>query len=117
MAVEREGREGGREGGKEGGRKGEREERGEGREGEREGREGGREKASDNAYMYKHAHVYSSDPKTLPYVSAGPDQTIILPQNTVILNGSASRDDFGITSYQWTRSNNSPAAGVSRVWV
>ena len=56
-----------------------------------------------------------SDPKILPHVSAGPDLTITLPQNTAVLNGSATWDDFGITSYQWSRSDTSPAAGVGGV--
>ena len=59
----------------------------------------------------------SPDPKTLPHVSAGPDVTITLPQNTAVLNGSATWDDFGITSYQWSRSNRSPAAGVGYITV
>ncbi|CAI8031979.1 Dyslexia-associated protein KIAA0319-like protein [Geodia barretti] len=59
------------------------------------------------------AHLeYRKDPKILPHVSAGPDLTVALPQNTAILNGSATWDDFGITSYQWSRSDHSPAAGI-----
>lgn len=54
---------------------------------------------------------YSKDVEHPPSVNAGPDVTITLPQNTAILNGSASYDDFGISSYQWTRSDSSPAAG------
>lgn len=43
-------------------------------------------------------------------MNAGRDITITLPQSTVILNASA-HDGFGIVSYQWYRSESSPAAG------
>lgn len=38
-----------------------------------------------------------------PVANAGPDRTIRLPTNTVTLNGSASTDDVGITSYSWKK--------------
>jgi Tol biopolymer transport system component len=39
-----------------------------------------------------------------PVANAGPDQTIILPTNTVALDGSASTDpNNNITSYLWTK--------------
>lgn len=39
-----------------------------------------------------------------PIANAGPDQTIILPTNTVTLDGSASSDpDNNITAYAWTK--------------
>ena len=53
-----------------------------------------------------------TDPQTPPIASAGPPITITLPQDTVSLDGSKSADDFGIKSYLWVRSRNSPAAGV-----
>jgi hypothetical protein len=56
--------------------------------------------------------TYYKDPTILPRVSAGPDVTITLPQNTAVLDGSTSWDDFGIESYQWSRSEGSPAAGI-----
>ena len=46
-------------------------------------------------------------------VSAGPDLSLILPQDTAIVNGSRSYDDFGIVSFCWVRSEDNPAAGVS----
>ena len=52
-----------------------------------------------------------TDKELLPIVDAGEDVTITLPERTAILNGSKSHDGFGIASYQWTRSENSPAAG------
>ena len=39
-----------------------------------------------------------------PVANAGPDQTIILPVNSVTLDGSASTDPDGtITSYKWAK--------------
>ena len=67
--------------------------------------------------MYVLSGCVYADPKTLPHVSAGPNLTITLPQNTAVLNGSSTWDDFGITSYQWSRSDKSPAAGVGGVIV
>ena len=57
--------------------------------------------------------LLSPDPHIPPVASAGPDINITLPQSAVVLDGSGSRDDFGIVSYQWVRSKDSPAAGVS----
>lgn len=55
--------------------------------------------------------IYRKNPKIPPVVSAGPDVNITLPQSAVVLDGSGSHDDFGIVSYQWERSKDSPAAG------
>ena len=38
-----------------------------------------------------------------PVAHAGKDTTIILPVDSVILDGRASTDDKKIVSYQWTR--------------
>ncbi len=38
-----------------------------------------------------------------PEVDAGPDITITLPENSVVLKGSASAKDGKIESYQWTK--------------
>ena len=54
----------------------------------------------------------SVDPGVPPLVQAGPDLSLTLPQDTAILNGSRSYDDFGIDSFHWHRSEDSPAAGV-----
>ena len=40
---------------------------------------------------------------TPPSANAGPDQTIILPTNSVILSGSGIDPDGTITAYQWTK--------------
>lgn len=55
---------------------------------------------------------YRKDPKVPPHVSAGGAVSITLPQNTAILNGSSSHDDFGIKTYHWQRSETSPASGL-----
>ena len=53
------------------------------------------------------------DPVVPPTADAGPDVHVFLPQHVVCINGSGSHDDFGIVKYEWNRSDNSPAAGVS----
>ena len=53
------------------------------------------------------------DPVVPPTADAGPDVHVFLPQHVVCMNGSGSHDDFGIVKYEWNRSDNSPAAGVS----
>ncbi|XP_017487354.1 PREDICTED: dyslexia-associated protein KIAA0319-like protein, partial [Rhagoletis zephyria] len=40
-----------------------------------------------------------------PVANAGPDIVVYLPQNSVTLNGSASTDDKGIESWQWSRAD------------
>lgn len=46
-----------------------------------------------------------------PVASAGGDQTILLPQDSTLLNGSASTDGDGkIILYRWTKIN-SPSSG------
>jgi hypothetical protein len=46
----------------------------------------------------------SGQPNRPPVANAGVDQTIILPNNTITLNGSGSTDlDNNITSYAWTK--------------
>ena len=47
----------------------------------------------------------------LPTVDVGKNVVITLPERTAILNGSMSHDGFGIASYHWSRSGDSPAAG------
>ena len=57
--------------------------------------------AKDTMQVIVDAVVPTNHP---PVANAGPDQTIILPTNTVNLNGSASTDpDNNITSYAWTK--------------
>lgn len=47
-----------------------------------------------------------------PVVSAGADKTIFLPNNSVIITGSASDPDGSIASYQWTQ-----VAGAAAILV
>jgi hypothetical protein len=47
-----------------------------------------------------HAKPLANQP---PVVSAGANQTIVLPQTALMLTGSASDSDGNIVSYQWTR--------------
>ncbi len=53
----------------------------------------------------------------LPVALAGSDVGIVLPRDTVILYGNNSHDDFGIVSFHWVRSQDSPAAGVSTQFI
>jgi hypothetical protein len=48
----------------------------------------------------------------LPEVSAGGDESLLLPANTISLTGSASDPDGTITAYQWTKQSG-PAAAMS----
>ena len=54
---------------------------------------------------------FSLDEAVLPVVDSGEDIVVVLPERTAILNGSLSHDGFGISSYRWRRSGDSPAAG------
>jgi hypothetical protein len=51
------------------------------------------------------------DPNVPPTASAGPDQTLLLPTNNTILNGTGTDTDGTIASYAWTKIAG-PAAGV-----
>nr|XP_039253437.1 dyslexia-associated protein KIAA0319-like protein [Styela clava] len=46
-----------------------------------------------------------------PIALAGSDIILTLPDNVAMLDGSKSTDDYGITEYEWIRSDKSPAAG------
>ncbi|XP_068093084.1 dyslexia-associated protein KIAA0319 homolog isoform X2 [Hyperolius riggenbachi] len=46
-----------------------------------------------------------------PKAHAGGTHVLVLPNNSISLDGSKSVDDQGIVSYQWTRDGQSPAAG------
>lgn len=46
-----------------------------------------------------------------PVANAGGDQSLVLPLNYLILNGSNSHDDLEITNWTWTREGESLAAG------
>ncbi|XP_068142854.1 LOW QUALITY PROTEIN: dyslexia-associated protein KIAA0319 [Drosophila tropicalis] len=47
-----------------------------------------------------------------PVANAGGDHSITLPMTAIYLNGSQSWDDLAVVKYQWTREDNSLAAGV-----
>ncbi|XP_060045280.1 dyslexia-associated protein KIAA0319 homolog [Erinaceus europaeus] len=46
-----------------------------------------------------------------PRAQAGGRHVLVLPNNSITLDGSRSTDDQGIVSYQWIRDGQSPAAG------
>ncbi|XP_023555778.1 dyslexia-associated protein KIAA0319 homolog [Octodon degus] len=46
-----------------------------------------------------------------PRAQAGGRHVLVLPNNSITLDGSRSTDDQGIVSYLWTRDGQSPAAG------
>ncbi|XP_072267706.1 dyslexia-associated protein KIAA0319 homolog isoform X2 [Pyxicephalus adspersus] len=46
-----------------------------------------------------------------PKAHAGGTHVLVLPNNSISLDGSKSVDDQGIVSYQWRRDGQSPAAG------
>ena len=48
-----------------------------------------------------------------PVADAGPDVTLIIPDDVLVLNGENSHDEYGIKSYNWARGPTSPASGVS----
>lgn len=52
-----------------------------------------------------------------PRAHAGGKHVLVLPNNSVTLDGSRSADDQGIVSYLWIRDGQSPAAGVSFLTV
>ncbi|HWI91737.1 MAG TPA: REJ domain-containing protein, partial [Flavisolibacter sp.] len=51
-------------------------------------------------------------PNQAPAVSAGSNQTITLPQNSVTLSGSASDADGSIASYQWSQTSGPSTANI-----
>jgi hypothetical protein len=46
--------------------------------------------------------IVNAAPNQRPIANAGADQTIVLPANSVTLNGAGTDPDGTITSYQWT---------------
>ena len=55
--------------------------------------------------------VIQHDSNLPPEANPGADQKITLPQDTVTLDGRASKDDLGVDRWQWKREPSSPAAG------
>jgi len=52
-------------------------------------------------------NVIDATTNQLPVVSAGPDETIYLPTNSVVLNGKATDPDGSITDILWTQTSGS----------
>uniref|UniRef100_A0A8D8HIY1 Dyslexia-associated protein KIAA0319-like protein n=1 Tax=Culex pipiens TaxID=7175 RepID=A0A8D8HIY1_CULPI len=48
---------------------------------------------------------------TAPVANAGGDQSVTLPTNAIVLNGTRSYDDLGIANFSWTREPGSLAVG------
>ncbi|XP_067912973.1 dyslexia-associated protein KIAA0319-like isoform X2 [Heterodontus francisci] len=48
-----------------------------------------------------------------PVANAGPNQVIILPRNSITLNGTQSSDDYQIVNYEWSLSPNSEGKVVA----
>ena len=57
-------------------------------------------------------YLYPTESNQLPSANAGGRKVLVLPNSTVVLDGSRSTDDQGIVSYLWSRDSSSPAAGV-----
>ncbi|HQY10584.1 MAG TPA: T9SS type A sorting domain-containing protein [Ferruginibacter sp.] len=55
--------------------------------------------------------IVNATPNTPPTANAGPDQTITLPTNSVILSGSGTDPNGTVTAYLWTKISG-PAAGT-----
>lgn len=57
-------------------------------------------------WMLRHSRagtVSPPPPNQAPVVNAGPDQTLTLPNNSIVINGSASDADGSVSSYNWTK--------------
>jgi hypothetical protein len=78
-------------------------------------------KVSDNSGLSDRdtMQVFVNDPlqpNRPPVANTGPDQTIILPANTAILNGTGSSDpDNNITSYLWTKISGPTSFSIANV--
>ena len=66
--------------------------------------------------------VYDLSNNKYPVANAGPDQVVTLPDNSVVLDGSASKDPDGyINLYRWTKItghgsiNESPGASIAKI--
>jgi len=51
------------------------------------------------------------NPERAPVAKAGDDITIQLPDNSVVLDGSMSTDDYGIVKYKWIVQDSCPSFG------
>lgn len=62
------------------------------------------------AFVFVMSDLENNSP---PRAQAGGRHVLMLPNNSITLDGSRSTDDRGIVSYLWIRDGQSPAAGVS----
>ncbi|CAG9767299.1 unnamed protein product [Ceutorhynchus assimilis] len=62
--------------------------------------------ASDTMYI-----IVNQNKNQKPTANAGPDLTVELPINGLIINGSESKDDWEIVKWQWIRDEKSLAVG------
>src|SRR5690606_29958583 len=56
--------------------------------------------------------VNAAPVNSAPTSNAGPDRSITLPTNSIIINGSGSDTDGTITAYSWTKQSG-PAAALA----
>jgi len=63
-------------------------------------------KATDTTVL-----VIQHDTNLPPVAEPGPDHHLVLPQDSVILDGTGSSDDLGVDRWSWSRGPSSPAAG------
>lgn len=67
---------------------------------------------SCNLNMHVYVYINNIDDNKAPTAKIVGDIVVKLPKNDAVLNGSLSSDDYGIVSYEWSRSDDSPAIGV-----
>lgn len=56
-------------------------------------------------------YTFILDKNQKPTANAGPDLEFELPRNVIYINGSASKDDWAIVKWKWTRDEKSLALG------
>uniref|UniRef100_M3XZN6 KIAA0319 n=2 Tax=Mustela putorius furo TaxID=9669 RepID=M3XZN6_MUSPF len=60
---------------------------------------------------YRRFAVFDAASNSPPRAHAGGHRVLVLPSNSITLDGSRSTDDQGVVSYLWVRDGQSPAAG------
>lgn len=69
---------------------------------------------SDGSYFLSNITIPPTTSNRPPTADAGPNQTIILPNNDAVLNGSASGDEDGtIATYEWVQVSGPSTATMS----
>ncbi|KAG8520367.1 Dyslexia-associated protein, partial [Galemys pyrenaicus] len=64
-----------------------------------------------NQSLCFHFSIFDLENNSPPRAQAGGRRVLVLPNNSITLDGSRSTDDQGIVSYLWIRDGQSPAAG------